>query len=165
MRFARLGGAAVVAGWLTMLPALAWAACQEGQVDLRGPWGQARFAVEIADTEPARNLGLMHRESMPRFSGMLFIYDWPQRAVFWMENTLMPLDMLFVDESGRVARIHHEARPLDRTPLDGGADVLMVLEINGGMARRLGISEGSELRHPRLDPSLALWPCPGEVPG
>ncbi|HHX89631.1 MAG TPA: DUF192 domain-containing protein, partial [Paracoccus sp.] len=47
----------------------------------------------------------------------------------------------------------------------GGADVLMVLEINGGMARRLGISEGSELRHPRLDPSLALWPCPREVPG
>src|SRR5690554_4851325 len=56
MRLARLGGAAVVAGWLAMLPALAWAACQEGQVDLRGPWGQARFAVEIADTEAARNL-------------------------------------------------------------------------------------------------------------
>ncbi|WP_333830770.1 DUF192 domain-containing protein [Pararhodobacter sp.] len=137
----------------------AQSACREDQVDLRGGWGQARFAVEIADTDATRARGLMHRETMPRFSGMLFIYDRPDRAVFWMENTLIPLDMLFVDETGRVSHIHHEARPLDRTPIDGGVDVLMVLEINGGMARRLGIAEGSELRHPRLDPAQALWPC------
>lgn len=137
----------------------AQAACQHDQVDLRGRWGQTRFSVDIADTDATRARGLMHRETMARFSGMLFIYDRPDRAVFWMENTLIPLDMLFIDETGRVSHIHHEARPLDRTPIDGGAEVLMVLEINGGMARRLGIDAGSEVRHPRLDRELAVWPC------
>jgi uncharacterized protein len=136
------------------------AACREDAVHLRGDWGQVRFTVEIADTDESRAQGLMHRQSMPRLAGMLFIYDAPQRAVFWMENTLIPLDMLFLDETGRVAHIHHEARPLDRTPIDGGADVSMVLEINGGMARQLGIGPGSELRHPRIDPEIAAWPCP-----
>lgn len=148
----------LLAGGLA-LSAAAQTVCRDDQVDLRGGWGQARFAIEVADTDATRARGLMHRETMPRFSGMLFIYDRPDRAVFWMENTLLPLDMLFIDETGRVSHIHHEARPLDRTPIDGGADVLMVLEINGGMARRLGITEGSELRHPRLDPAQALWAC------
>lgn len=138
------------------------AECREDRVDLRGPWGQAAFTVELAETEASRAQGLMHRPSMPRFSGMLFVFEPPPgRAVFWMENTLIPLDMLFLDEAGVVTRIHHEARPLDRTPIDGGDAVLYVLEINGGMARRLGISEGSELRHPRIDPALAVWPCDG----
>lgn len=153
------GLALLLAGAMAAGAANAQSACREGQVDLRGDWGQVRFTVEIADTDATRARGLMHRESMPRFSGMLFIYDRPERAVFWMENTLIPLDMLFVDETGQVSRIHHEARPMDRTSIDGGADVLMVLEINGGMARRLGITEGSALRHPRLDPALAVWPC------
>jgi len=137
----------------------AQAECRDDRVDLRGTWGQARFNVEIADTDATRASGLMFRETMPRFSGMLFVYDRPDRAVFWMENTLIPLDMLFIDETGRVNHIHHDARPLDRTAIDGGADVLMVLEINGGMARRMGIAPGSELRHPRLDTEQALWPC------
>ncbi len=147
---------------LIFLTAPLAAACRADVVHLRGDWGQVRFTVEIADTDAARAQGLMHRESLPRLAGMLFIYDTPQRAVFWMENTLIPLDMLFLDETGTVTHIHHEARPLDRTPIDGGAGVLMVLEINGGLARRFGITPGSELRHPRLDPSLAAWPCPAD---
>jgi len=138
------------------------AACREGVVHLRGDWGQVRFAVEIADTEATRAQGLMNRPSLPRLAGMLFIYDAPQRASFWMENTLIPLDMLFLDEAGVVSHIHHQARPLDRTPIDGGDDVAMVLEINGGLARQLGIDTGSELRHPRIDPDIAAWPCPAE---
>ena len=144
--------------WLLALPAAA--ACRDDAVHLRGDWGQARFSVEIADTDALRAQGLMNRPSMPRMAGMLFIYDGPQRAVFWMENTLIPLDMIFMDATGRVTHIHHEAEPLDRTPIDGGNDVLMVLEINGGMSRRLGIDAGSEMRHPRLDPARAAWPCP-----
>lgn len=140
-------------------PALA--ACRDDVVHLRGDWGQARFSVEIADTEEKRARGLMHRPSLPRMGGMLFVYDAPQRAVFWMENTLIPLDMLFVDATGRVTHIHHEARPLDRTPIDGG-EAAMVLEINGGLARRLGITPGSEMRHPRIDPARAAWPCPAD---
>ncbi|MCC5988771.1 MAG: DUF192 domain-containing protein [Pararhodobacter sp.] len=134
-------------------------ACREDTVHLRGDWGQARFSVELADTPDTRARGLMHRESLPRSAGMLFIFDRPDRAVFWMENTLIALDMLFVDPAGVVQHIHHQARPRDRTPIDGGENVLMVLEINGGLSSRLGIVPGSELRHPRLDPARAAWPC------
>jgi uncharacterized membrane protein (UPF0127 family) len=145
---------------LLLATASALAECRDDRVELRGPWGQSAFAVEVADTDASRAQGLMHRPSMPRFSGMLFVFDPPPGPVsFWMENTLIPLDMLFIDQTGRVGHVHHDARPLDRTPIPGGNDVLYVLEINGGMARRLGIGAGSEMRHPRIDPSLAVWPC------
>jgi uncharacterized protein len=150
--------AALALLWLVAAPLAA--ARRDDVVYLRGDWGQARFTVEIADTDASRAQGLMNRPSMPRMAGMLFIYDAPQPASFWMENTLIPLDMLFFDATGRLQNIQHEAQPLDRTPIFGGDDVLMVLEINGGLARRLGIAEGSELRHPRLDPETAAWPCP-----
>jgi hypothetical protein len=90
---------------------------------------------------------------------MLFIYDRPTTASFWMMNTLIPLDMIFMDDTGLVTRVHHMARPRDLTPIPGGDNVLMVLEINGGLARALGIAEGAEMRHPRLDQSLARWSC------
>ncbi|MGY6632595.1 MAG: DUF192 domain-containing protein [Alkalilacustris sp.] len=145
-------GAALLVG-----PAVA--ACRDGTVDLRGDWGQARFSVEIADTPETQARGLMHRESLPQAAGMLFLYDRPQRVAFWMRNTLIPLDMIFMDDTGTVTRVHHEAVPLDETPIDGGPGVLAVLEINGGLARRLGIDVGTELRHPRLDADRAAWPC------
>lgn len=150
----------IVAGVLALFSAAnASARCMPDHVDVQGPWGSARFAVEIADTPAARNQGLMHRSSMPRFSGMLFIYEAPTQASFWMRNTLIPLDMLFVDQTGLVTHLHQNAIPLDETPIYGGDQVLMVLEINGGMAARLGITEGSVLRHARLPQDAALWPC------
>ncbi len=133
--------------------------CSTTSVDLRGTWGQAHFSVEIADDAAEQAKGLMFRDSMSASAGMLFIYDTPRHSSFWMKNTLIPLDMIFVDKTGRVTRIAENARPLDETPIDGGADVLMILEINGGMAKSLGISVGSQLRHPRFDSSIALWPC------
>jgi hypothetical protein len=141
------------------LPLAARADCAPGRVDLRGPFGQVRFSVEIADTAATRAQGLMHRDSLPRSAGMLFIYDAPTTASFWMMNTLIPLDMIFMDATGLVTRVHHMARPHDLTPIPGGENVLMVLEINGGLARALGIAEGAEMRHPRLDPSRARWSC------
>jgi uncharacterized membrane protein (UPF0127 family) len=101
----------------------------------------------------------MHRESLPRSSGMLFVYEEPGSPAFWMRNTLIPLDMLFIDAEGRVAHIHENAVPHDETPIPGGDGILMVLEINGGLARQLGVTEGSEMRHPALDPARAAWPC------
>jgi len=152
-------------GILSAMAVMLWAVdaragCQPERVDLRGSWGSVAFTVELADTPESRAQGLMHRPSMPRFSGMLFVFDPPPgRAMFWMENTLIPLDMLFMDEAGRVTRIHHNAVPLDRTAIDGGDEVLFVLEINGGMAQRLGITEGTEMRHPAVAADLAVWPC------
>lgn len=134
-------------------------ACRADTVVLRGDWGQARFSVELADTPQTRSQGLMFRESMPRSAGMLFIYDAPQRATFWMRNTLIPLDMIFTDESGVVRHIHHEAVPGDETTIDGGSGILTVLEINGGLARAMGITVGSQMRHPAFASAAAAWPC------
>lgn len=135
------------------------AKCSDTRVDLRGDWGMARFSVELADEPDERATGLMNRPKMSASAGMLFIYEYPQRVAFWMENTLIPLDMLFLSEDGIVQRIHENAVPLDRTHIPGGDDILAVLEINGGMAAALGITVGSQLRHPALDQTLAAWPC------
>ncbi|MBL3551746.1 DUF192 domain-containing protein [Rhodovulum sulfidophilum] len=134
------------------------AECAENRVDLRGDWGTARFTVELADDEAERALGLMNREHLAGSAGMLFIYPGPRRVAFWMENTLIPLDMIFLDAAGRVRRVAADAVPLDRTPIDGGPGILAVLEINGGLAARLGIVPGTELRHPAFGPDAA-WPC------
>ncbi len=131
----------------------------DDSLDLRGPWGQARITIEIADEPAERARGLMNRESLPRMSGMLFVYDRPQAVAFWMKNTLIPLDMIFADETGRVVRVHEMARPLDETPIPGGESIQYVLEINGGMAAILGIAPGTELRHRRISPGKAAWPC------
>lgn len=145
-----------------MLCTPAWAGeCAPDRADLRGDWGAASFRVELADTEQARAEGLMFRAKLPRFSGMLFVYPRPQRASFWMKNTLIPLDMLFMDESGIVQHIHHRAVPGDLTPIDGGKGILAVLEINGGLAATLKIDVGSQLRHPALA-DKAAWPCSGD---
>lgn len=133
--------------------------CRDNQILLRGDWGQARFTVEVADDDVERSKGLMNRESMPGSAGMLFVYPAPGSIGFWMKNTLIPLDMIFADRTGTVRRVHHEAKPLDETPIFGGNDIQYVLEINGGLARSLGISEGSEMRHPAVDPDNAAWPC------
>lgn len=126
---------------------------------LRGDWGQARFSVEIADNLEERARGLMFRENLPRSSGMLFIYEHPQPLSFWMKNTLIELDMIFLDSSGTVQTIHHRAQPGDLQPKAGSGDLIAVLEINGGLAKSLGISIGSQMRHPAFQGRSAAWPC------
>lgn len=133
--------------------------CHEEQVLLRGDWGQARFTVEVADDKSERAKGLMFRKSMPQSAGMLFVYPSPKTVGFWMKNTLIPLDMIFMDETGTVRRVHHNAIPHDETPIMGGADIKLVLEINAGMAKTLGIVEGSQMQHPALAVDKAAWPC------
>lgn len=139
-------------------PALA-AECAPDRVYLRGAWGQASFEVEIADSEAERAQGLMFREELPRGAGMLFVYDQPQPAAFWMKNTLIPLDIIFLDEQGRVTSVHENAVPGDLTPIPGGDRVFAVLEINGGLARRYGITAGTQMRHQIFSRSGAVWPC------
>ncbi len=152
---------AVIAVLLLGYASAAAAECAPQTADLRSASGQTRFAVELADTEEERARGLMFRESLPRFGGMLFVYDEPQSATFWMKNTLIPLDMLFFDPAGRLTHVHENAVPGDLTPIPGGEDVRYVLEINGGAARSLGILPGAELRHPSVDQELAAWSCDG----
>ena len=103
----------------------------------------------------------MNRPAMARTAGMLFVYDKPQSVSFWMKNTLIPLDMIFADRTGRVTAIHENAVPLDTTPIPGGDSIQYVLEINGGMAAMLGLTVGSEMQHPAIEQSDATWPCGG----
>lgn len=164
MRVARaLTGLVAGALAFAMAPAYAEGACDPAQVELRGDASAAqalaRFRVEIADTAEERAKGLMFRETLGSSAGMLFVYDTPQHAVFWMENTPIPLDMIFADSAGRVIHVHSQAQPFDRTPVDGGEGVRFVLEINGGLAGRLGIQPGAELRHPAIPAAVAAWPC------
>ncbi len=144
---------------LSLLPGLSHAAdCRDDTVMLRGGWGEARFTVEVADDNDERAQGLMHRESMPQSAGMLFVYEKPRRARFWMKNTLIPLDMIFADKTGTVRHVHIRAEPLSERLISGGRDIQYVLEINGGLAEALGITPGSQLRHPSIGENAA-WPC------
>ncbi len=136
-----------------------WAACAPAAVELRWTGGQARFSVEIADTEALREYGLMNRDHMATSAGMLFVYASPEHAFYWMKNTLIPLDIIFADQTGRVTVVHPDAVPGDLTPLDGGEGVQYVLEINGGLAMRMGIVPGAELRAAAVDPAKAAWAC------
>ncbi len=138
---------------------LAQGACREDTLWIKGDWGQARFSVEVADTYDERAVGLMNRPSMPASAGMIFIYERTGPVSFWMRNTLIPLDMLFADEAGVIQHIHHRAIPLDETPIPGGDAIRYVLEINGGMAKSLGITEGSVMRHPFFLQEIANWRC------
>lgn len=151
-------GLAALFMWASVGPAAA--ACSDARVELRGEWGSARFRVAVVDTPATRAQGLMHVEEMPRNAGMLFVYERPQPVRFWMENTLIPLDMIFVAPDGVVRHVHENAIPLDRTGIPGGSDdIQYVLEVNGGVAGDIGIAAGSELRHPSIDQELAAWPC------
>lgn len=145
--------------WVTLCGSAAAQTCSSDTVHLKGDWGEARFSVEIADDAAERAQGLMHRTEMARSAGMLFVYPEPQSLSFWMRNTLIELDMIFVDARGVVQHIHHRAQPLDETPIPGGPNLTHVLEVNGGLAELFGINVGSVLRHPTFSQGDAAWPC------
>ena len=148
--------------WIALIMALGSApaaACTPDTLDLRGDGASYRFTVKLADTNETRARGLMFVETMPRFEGMLFVYETPQRATFWMRNTLIPLDMIFIDPTGVVRNIHDNAVPLSEEIIDGGTGIQYVLEINGGLSERLRLKQGMEVRHPSIDQDRAVWPC------
>ncbi|CTQ34045.1 DUF192 domain-containing protein [Jannaschia rubra] len=134
-------------------------ACAPGIVDIRGDFGSVRLKVDLALTPQEQARGLMFRESMPRFSGMLFVYPRESQVSFWMRNTLIPLDMIFVGADGRIVDVHENAVPLDETPIPSAAPALAVLEVNGGLTETLGIDVGDALRSSALPQDNAAWPC------
>lgn len=152
----------ILACVLSIQSGAGFAACAPESLEVRGPNGVQHFTVEVADTGAERSQGLMFREKMAMSAGMIFVYEQPTHAQFWMKNTLIPLDMIFADSTGRVTSVHSNAIPHDETPIDGGQGVRFVVEINGGLAKRMGITEGAELRHPSIEQSAAVWPCDGE---
>ena len=141
----------------------ALAECAPGTVELRSGAGNVmRFSAELADSEAEREIGLMNRPKMAASAGMLFQYQEAKHAYFWMKNTLIPLDMIFADATGLVTAVHSNAKPLDETPIDGGPGVTYVLEINGGLAKRLGLAVGAAMRSEVIDQAQATWRCDAE---
>jgi uncharacterized membrane protein (UPF0127 family) len=106
------------------------------------------FRIWLADTPPRREQGLMWIRSLPADRGMLFVFERPQPVSFWMKNTFVPLDLLFVAPDGRVIRIAENARPQTLDAIDSMGVVLGVLELKGGTAKRLGLKPGDRLKHP-----------------
>lgn len=139
-------------------PVASAAACRETQIDLRGEGGSSRFSLEIADDPEERARGLMFRETMAAGHGMLFLFDPPHEVAFWMRNTPLPLDMVFLDAEGRVLNVIANATPFTDDPRPSEGAARAVLEINGGLAARLGIAKGTIARHPAFGPGAA-WPC------
>lgn len=113
-------------------------------VTIDTPRGPVRFAVEIADDDTSRMKGLMFRKEMALDAGMLFEFPDDHFRSFWMKNTILPLDMLFIRADGTIARIA-TAKPLDETPVPSGEPIAAVLEIRGGRAAELGIRTGDKV--------------------
>jgi len=106
-----------------------------------------RFDIELATTPDQRERGLMYRKSLGANAGMLFMYPDEEPVAFWMKNTLIPLDMLFIKADGQIVHVARNAVPLDETPIASGQPVRAVLEINGGAADALGIKEGDTVEY------------------
>ncbi|OHD00458.1 MAG: hypothetical protein A3H25_17495 [Sphingomonadales bacterium RIFCSPLOWO2_12_FULL_63_15] len=114
-------------------------------VVIRTAKGVHRFDVEVADTPEAQEKGLMFRKELGPNSGMLFPMDPPRTASFWMKDTLIPLDMIFIRTDGTIAFLQANTEPYSRVPVSAGVPVAAVLELAGGRAAALGINEGDRV--------------------
>ena len=110
--------------------------------------GRRRFRVELAQTPAEQERGLMFRTAVPKGTGMLFPMAPPRPASFWMKNTLVPLDMLFIRADGTIARIAANATPQSLDLVRSGEPVAAVLELAGGAAAKERIAEGDRVRWP-----------------
>lgn len=115
---------------------------QEVPLIIHSANGDHKFTVEVAGTPEQQERGLMYRTSLAADRGMIFPYDPPRETSFWMKNTLIPLDMVFIDGNGRVAGIAANATPMSLEAISSGVPVSGVLELRGGRAAELGIKVG-----------------------
>jgi uncharacterized protein len=111
--------------------------------------GERPFTIEIADDPGERSRGLMFRQEMDKNHGMLFVFEESQPVGFWMKNTPLPLDLLFIGEDGKVRAIEN-GEPFSEAPIAPGEPVQFVLELNAGTAAAAGIEEGDLIRHPAI---------------
>ena len=114
--------------------------------------GDHAFSVEIAATPATRERGLMDRRFLPMDRGMLFEFERDGSVAFWMKNTYIPLDMVFIARNGAVTRIVDRAEPFSETPIPSGGPCAAVLELNGGVAAQIGLKSGDKVRHPFFRP-------------
>ena len=110
--------------------------------------GVHTFAVELRTTDAERAQGLMYRKELPEGQGMLFDFQRDQEVGFWMKNTYLPLDMIFIRSDGRIMRIAENTEPLSEKIVSSNSQVRGVLEVIAGTSRKLGIAAGDRVAHP-----------------
>lgn len=138
---------------LLLLPLAAAVAFERSVLTIRTAGGERhRFDVELAITPQERAQGLMFRETLAADAGMLFVYEAEQPVTMWMKNTLLTLDMLFIDRDGTIVSIAARTTPGSLDIIPSGQPVKAVLELNGGASEALGLAPGDRVLHPLLLP-------------
>jgi uncharacterized protein len=123
-------------------------AAEQQTIEIASKNGVHVFSVELALTDEERERGLMFRKQLPEGRGMLFDFKREQEVSMWMENTYIPLDMIFIRRDGRIWRIAENTEPLSRAIISSNGPVLAVLEVIGGTAKKLGIAPGDRVGAP-----------------
>lgn len=109
--------------------------------------GEKSFGLEIADTDQKRSAGLMYRKDFPADRAMIFVFGEERPVMMWMANTPLPLDMLFVRNDGSIARVAENTVPFSKDIVASGEPVAFVIEVNAGIAAKLGIKAGDTVKH------------------
>jgi len=142
-----IGAALIAALCLVVAAADAWAADLQ-RLEIATRSGPQAFLVEMATTEDEKNIGLMNRGELPDGQGMLFDFSPPQLVSMWMKNTLISLDMIFIQADGHILRVAQNVEPLSTIAIPSGGVVRGVLEVTGGTAKKYGIGPGDRVGHP-----------------
>ena len=152
MRFIRLAALAAVILIFELLAGIASAQAPgpREELTIAGKSGPHEFQVELADDDRERAMGLMFRRSMGAEEGMLFDFGSEQPANFWMRNTYIPLDLLFIRADGTIESIAERTTPLSEKSVPSKGPVRYVLEINGGTSDKLGIEPGDKVSSPTM---------------
>lgn len=119
-----------------------------GELTIKTEDASYDFDIELALDDSHRQYGLMFRTSLPEMNGMLFIYDEKKRVSMWMKNTFIPLDILFIDDDGKIIRIAKSQQPRSLSLIRSGGQAKAVLELNAGLTNKLKIEEGDEIIYP-----------------
>jgi len=135
----------VLLGLFAAAPVLA---AEQQALEIVSKTGVHPFVVEVVSNEADRAKGLMYRKSLPEGQGMLFDFHSEQDVSFWMQNTYIPLDMIFIKADGRIANIVENTEPLSTRMIPSRGPVRGVLEVIGGTTRKLGIVAGDKVAHP-----------------
>ena len=127
---------------------------KDGELQLKKSSSNALLAaldIEIADTDYATQTGLMYRTSMPNNQGMLFIFPDTAYRSFYMKNTAIPLDIIFISEDQTVINIHNNAKPMDESTLASDQPAKYVLEVNAGLCDQWGLTKGDHIVYQRMN--------------
>lgn len=147
-----------------LLLCVALLGCSDGQQSATRPAlrtvqmkvGTGNFTLEVADSDSTREHGLMKRDSLPEDRGMIFVFEEEDQRAFWMKNTRIPLDIIYVDAVGKVVSIH-QMKPYDLTSTPSAGPAMYAIELNWGMAAKCGIKPGDVVEIPASarEPSTA----------